>query len=186
MAGTSPAMTVRALSSLFVLDNPPNLGYIGALDLFLLRGALARRRSMGLRGALARRRSMGADTVSWHGLASCADGRPGLCAGGRNWFRAPVEQTDLALNGHRAGLTYPPKEAVREETVRFFHSPITHRAEQAFAPPSINLQARSSRCGPTGADSLKMLNERTSSRTKRQRRSGMTFFGCSIPSPIPG
>ena len=57
-----------------------------------------------LRGALARRRSVGADTVLWCSLARFTDRRPRLWAGGRNRFKAPVEQTDPAWNGHRAGL----------------------------------------------------------------------------------
>ena len=44
-------------------------------------------------------------------------------AGGRNRFKAPVEQTDPALNGHRAGLSCPPKEAVREEASRLIAFP---------------------------------------------------------------
>ncbi len=43
-------------------------------------------------------------------------------AGGRNRFKAPAEQADHAWNGHRAGLSCPPKEAVREEAFRLFHS----------------------------------------------------------------
>ena len=44
-------------------------------------------------------------------------------AGGRNRFKAPAEQADHALNGHRAGLSCPPKEAVRDETVRLIAFP---------------------------------------------------------------
>jgi hypothetical protein len=71
-----------------------------------------------------------AGTVLWCGLARRADRRPRLWAGGRNRFKAPVEQTDPAWNGHRAGLTCPPKEAVREEASWLFplHHPSSSRA----------------------------------------------------------
>jgi hypothetical protein len=93
MAGTKPAMTRNGCAcSLFVLDKPPNLGYIIALDLPLSRGALARRRSVE------------AGTILWCGLASGTNRRPRLYTGGRNRFKAPVEQTDHAWNGHRAGI----------------------------------------------------------------------------------
>src|SRR3712207_2984217 len=117
--------------SYFVLDNSPNLSYIVSLDLPLLRGALARRRSVV------------AGTVSWHGLARCADGRPRLWAGGRNRFKAPVEQTDNAWNGHRAGLACSPKQAVREEASWLFLITTHHRAGLPVAPPSIASKARS-------------------------------------------
>ena len=119
MAGTSPAMTVRLrLCSHFVLDPPPNLGYIVSSDLPLSRGALARRRSVE------------AGTVPQARLASGSGGRPRLRAGGRNRFKAPVEQTDPAWNGHRAGTACPPKQAVREEASRLFllHHPSSSRA----------------------------------------------------------
>ena len=73
---------------------------------------------------------MEAGTVPQARLASGSGGRPRLRAGGRNRFKAPVEQTDPAWNGHRAGLTCSPKEAVREEALRLFllHHPSSSRA----------------------------------------------------------
>ena len=57
-------------------------------------------------------------------------GGPGFRAGGRNRFKAPVEQTDPAWNGHWAGTACPPQEAVREEALRLFllHHPSSSRA----------------------------------------------------------
>ena len=88
--------------SYFVLDNLPSLGYIVALDL-------------PLRGARSRRRSVEAGTVLCGGLARRHDRWPRHWAGGRNRSQAPVEQTDLAWGGHRAGLARTPKQTVREE-----------------------------------------------------------------------
>jgi hypothetical protein len=79
-------------------------------------------RPVPIEGPLARRRSVGTGTVLWCGLASFTDRRPKLWAGGRNRSQAPVEQTDPALGGHRAGLACPPKQAVCEEALRLFHS----------------------------------------------------------------
>ena len=77
-------------------------------------------------------------------------------AGGRNRFKAPVEQTDHALNGHRAGLSCPPKEAVREEASRLIAFPSIIEPGCHSRHPRSTQKARSSRCGPQGAGSCSL------------------------------
>jgi hypothetical protein len=123
-------------------------GWRYVLSLFLtfaLTSAISVCRPASVEGRAREASQCGADTVLWCGLASGIDRRHRLWAGGRNRFKAPVEQTGPAWNCHRAGLTCPPKEAVREEAPRLFPFTTHHRAGLPFAPPSISAQARSTK-----------------------------------------
>ena len=73
-----------------------------------------------------------------------------MWAGGRNRSKAPAEQADPAFDGHRAGLSCPPKRTVREETVRLFHYPHTssRAAIRATLDPPPRL-ASATLAGPT-------------------------------------